>query len=92
MISVKTLSIHNVKHPVIYTEKNEKNIIYDIKNIMEVLTNRNIKVMLSMSDFPEIRNLFLDYNIYDLNVYRGYTKSFTTELLITNYPYNVILV
>jgi hypothetical protein len=36
-----------------------------------------------MSDFPEVRNLFSDYRIVNIKVYRNYQSS--SELLIMNY-------
>ena len=78
--------IHNTSSPIIYNEKNEATkLILDIKNEVDLLTQKKIKVMLSMSDFPEIRNLFNCYKIIDIRVYRGYTNTFCNELLIMNY-------
>ena len=39
---------------------------------MDSLTQTGAKVMLSMSDFPEIRKLFKDYNIYEIKVFRPF--------------------
>ncbi len=78
--------IHNTNNPIIYNEKNEeKTLIYEIKEQIDLLTKKKVKVMMSMSDFPEIRNLFSEYKFIDIKVYRGYTNSFCNELLILNY-------
>lgn len=76
--------IHDNNNPIIYNYKSN-DIINDIKRIMDQLSKRNIKIMLSMSDFPEIRNLFKNYNIIELSVYRGYGNNYKIELLILNY-------
>ncbi len=41
--------------------------------------------MLSMSDFPEIRNLFKEYKINTVKIHRRYKKQYKYELIITNY-------
>ncbi len=78
--------IYETKNPIIYNKQNEeKNLINDIKDQMDRLTIKKVKVMISMSDFPNVRELFSNYKFINIKVYRGYTNSFSNELLILNY-------
>ena len=43
--------------------------IYEIKEQLDHMSKKKVKVMMSMSDFPEIRNLFTDYKIIDIKEY-----------------------
>jgi len=40
---------------------------------------------MTQADTKEIKNLFKEYKIRKMEVYRGYTKTYSNELIITNY-------
>jgi DNA adenine methylase len=73
------------KNSVKYNKHKEEFDFDELKHQLDKLTKQKVKVMLSMSDFPEVRNLFSDYRIVNIQVYRNYQNQNSTELLIMNY-------
>jgi DNA adenine methylase len=61
-----------------------------LRDTFAVLANRGVKVMLSNSDCPLIRDLYRDYNIHEIRAARAINSNARrrgkiTELLITSY-------
>lgn len=49
------------------------------------LDRKGVRWMMTQADTPTVRKLFAHYNILPLRVFRGYTNTAKTELLLTNY-------
>jgi DNA adenine methylase len=73
------------KNQIQYNKHKEVFDFQELKHQLDKLKKQKVKVMLSMSDFPEVRNLFSDYRIVNIQVYRNYQNQNSTELLIMNY-------
>ena len=65
----------------------ERLIIHDVRNAMDDMSRRGVKVARSMSDYPYVRRLFADYTIHEVEIRRNLRRGVVvvTELVITNY-------
>lgn len=65
----------------------ERTIIHEVREVMDELSRKKVKVMMSMSDYPYVRELFADYNIHVVEIRRNLRRGvvIVTELVIRNY-------
>lgn len=65
----------------------ERLIIHDVREVMDEMSRKKVKVMLSMSDYPYVRELFADYHIEEVHIRRSLRAGavFVSELVIRNY-------
>ena len=65
----------------------ERTLVEQVHVEMGVLTRRGVKVGMSMSDYPFIRDLFANYTIHEVTIRRSLRPGapMTTELYICNY-------
>jgi DNA adenine methylase len=61
--------------------ESERTIIHNVREVMDELSRRKVRVALSMSAFPYIRELFADHNIHTVH----HSARRLNELVITNY-------
>lgn len=59
--------------------------IIDLYNELKKLDKKNIKWLMTQADTKEIKQIFKEYKISKFEVYRGFTNSYTNELIIKNY-------
>ena len=65
----------------------ERLMIHPIREAMDEMSRRKVKVAFSMSDYTYVRKLFADYTIHTVETRRNLRSGckIVTELLITNY-------
>jgi DNA adenine methylase len=65
----------------------ERLLIHPIREVLDEMSRRKVKMALSMSDYPYVRALFADYTIHTVETRRNLRSGckIVTELLITNY-------
>ena len=66
-------------------EKLNNEFLKELLKEVKKLDNKKVKWMMTQADTKEIKNLFKEYKIRKMEVYRGYTKTYSNELIITNY-------
>lgn len=59
--------------------------VEELYNEVKILDTKNIKWMMSQPDTHIIRNLYSEYNIIEIPVYRAISRQYKNELLIKNY-------
>jgi hypothetical protein len=66
-------------------EQTERLLIHPVRELMDELSRKKVKVAMSMNDYPYVRKT--DYNIYEVYIRRSLKKGnpIVTELVITNY-------
>jgi len=59
--------------------------ITDLYKQCKKLDRRRVKWLMTQADTPQIRQIFQEYDIKEMNVYRRARKAYATELIIRNY-------
>ena len=69
----------------IYNNKGEEIMLQELREQIDILTNKGVYVMLSNSNYPMVKEIFKGYNIKIIKVYRPFKKEYESELIIRNY-------
>jgi hypothetical protein len=65
----------------------ERLIIHQVREVIGELSRKKVKILMSMSDYQYVRDLFADYKIHEVQIRRNLRKGgvVVTELVISNY-------
>lgn len=77
--------VEDYDYHISYNISNNNDIVKELYSEVRMLDTRGVHWLMTQADTPAVRDTFKEYNMIPFQVFRGFTNSYKTELIIKNY-------